>query len=242
MIVSALASLCSTAAVAQWSGHSTASLGRGYGNIALSQSILSGTRRLGAGPLLRSGAPRLASLTPAQIDAALTYTADPGQTDRIRAVMIDTIGGQDPAKRAQAEKAFADDVVLKEFERAVSEEGYSSHNVADDMAALLVVCWEIFNDREASKPQIRGAHQQVRGIFLGNPALRAMTNAERQDMAERIAYQVVMSFAAKEAAVRSGDPARLAQMRQSTAAMLLQQLDIDISRQRLTESGFHRKS
>jgi len=89
-------------------------MGRGYGNIALSQSILSGTRRLGTGASVRSNAPRAASLTPAQIDAALTYTADPTQSDRIRVAMIDTMGGQNPATREQMTKAFADDAVLKE--------------------------------------------------------------------------------------------------------------------------------
>jgi hypothetical protein len=247
LIVSALACLCSTAAVAQWSARSTASLGRGYGNIALSQSILSGTRRLGSSAPgrsapARSQAARPASLTPAQIDAALTYTPDPQQSDRIRAVMITALSEQTPAARPAIEKAFAEDAMLKEFERAMSEEGYSSHNVADDMATLLVVSWETFTGGTASKPQIRGAHQQVRDIFIGTPALRAMTNAERQDMAERIAYQVVISSVAVQEASRSGDQAKLAQLRQSAATMLLQQVGIDITRLRLTERGFTRKS
>ena len=132
---------------------------RGYGNIALSQSILSGTRRLGTGATVRSNAPRAASLTPAQIDAALTYTADPTQSDRIRVAMIDTMGGQNPATREQMTKAFADDAVLKEFDRVMSASGYSSRNVADDMAALLVLCWEIFTGGTANKLQIAGAHR-----------------------------------------------------------------------------------
>ena len=140
LIVAALGCLCSTAAVAQWNPHFTASMGRGYGNIALSQSILSGTRRLGTGATVRSNVPRAASLTPAQIDAALTYTADPTQSDRIRVAMIDTMGGQNPATREQMTRAFADDAVLKEFDRVMSAHGHSSRNVADDMAALLVLC------------------------------------------------------------------------------------------------------
>jgi hypothetical protein len=242
LIVLALGCLCSTAAVAQWNARATASLGRGYGNIALSQSILSGTRRLGAGASTRSSAARPAALTPAQIDAALTYTADPRQSDRIRAAMIDTVSGQNAATRAEMEKAFADDAVLKEFERFVSGRGYSSHNVADDMAELLLVCWEIYTGGTASKAQIEGTHQQVRGVFLGNPTLRAMTNARRQDMAERAAYQVVIAFMARQEALRSGDQAQLAQIQQSTAAMLRAQVGIDISRQRLTENGFRSKS
>src|SRR6202171_6508007 len=135
LLGSALACVCSTAAVAQWNPHFTASMGRGYGNIALSQSILSGTRRLGRGATVRpDAAPRAqaASLTPAQIDAALTYTADPTQSDRIRVAMIDIMGGQNPATREQMTKALADDVVLKEFDRVLSANGYSSRNVADD--------------------------------------------------------------------------------------------------------------
>ena len=82
----------------------------------------------------------------------------------------------------------------------------------------------------------------MRGVFLGTPRLRAMTNAERQDMAERAAYQVVISLAARQEALRSSDPAQLAQIRQSAAAMLLAQVGIDMSRLRLTEQGFHSKS
>jgi hypothetical protein len=242
LLVSALACLCSTAAIAQWSPHATASLGRGYGNIALSQSILSGTRRLGGATSARANAPRSASPTPTQIETALTYTTDPQQSDRIRAAMIDAMSGQDPARRAEMEKAFAENAALKEFERFMSGRGYSSYNVADAMAELLLVCWEIFTGGTASKAQIQGSHQQVRGVFLGTPALRAMTNAERQDMAERAAYQVEIAFLARQEAQRSGDPAQLAQIRQSTAKMLLAQVGVNISRQRLTENGFRSKS
>ncbi len=242
LIVAALGCLCSTAAVAQWNPHFTASMGRGYGNIALSQSILSGTRRLGTGATVRSNAPRAASLTPAQIDAALIYTADPTQSDRIRVAMIDTMGGQNPATREQMTKAFADDAVLKEFDRVMSANGYSSRNVADDMAALLVLCWKIYTGGTANKLQIAGAHQQSRGIFLGTPALRTMTNAERQEMAERIAYQFVISDMVNQVALRSGDQAQQAQIRQSAAAVMRQRVDIDITRLRLTERGFSKKS
>ena len=242
VILSALvACVGSDAAVAQWSGRATASMGRGYGNLALSQSILSGTRRLGeAAPSRRDAAQP--AVTPAQIDAALTFTADPQRSERIRAEVIDTISAQNPALRAGAEKAFAGDAVLKEFDRVMTANGYSSRNVADDMTVLLLVSWETCSGSEATKAQMRGARQQVLGIFLGNPALRAMSEAERQDMAERIAYHVVLGSTARQEALRSGDPARLAQVRQSAAAMLMTQLGIDLSQLRLTDKGFRKKS
>src|SRR5258707_11840830 len=170
LIVSMLACLCSTAAVAQWNPHFTASMGRGYGSIALSQSILSGTRRLGTDATVRPNAPQAASLTPAQIDAALTYTADPTQSDRIRVAMIDTMGGQTPATREQMTKAFADDAVLKEFDRVMSANGYSSRNGADDMAALLGLCWGIYTGGTSHKISVVGAHPRSRPLFLSHRA------------------------------------------------------------------------
>ena len=236
------ACLCSDAALAQWSGRATASMGRSYGNLALSQSILSGTRRLGeAAPLRRAASPP-ALTTSAQIDAALSYTADPQRSERTRATMIEVMSGSDAALRAELERAFADNAVLKEFERVMSENGYSSRNIADDMTVLLQVSWETFSGSTASKAQIQGIRQQVLGIFLGTPALRTMINAERQDWAERIAYQVVLGTLSRQEALRSGDPARIKQARQSAATMLLTQVGIDMSQLRLTEQGFRKKS
>src|SRR5262245_2797559 len=232
---------CVDAAVAQWNGRVTASMGRSYGNLALSHSILSGTRRLGAAAPSQSD-PTRPALTTAQIAAALTYTADPQRSERTRAAVIDTMSGQDSVLRAELEKAFAGDAVLKEFERLMSASGYSSRNVADDMAVLLLVSWETFTGSTASKAQVQGIRQQVLGIFLGTPALRTMSNAERQEMGERIAYHVVLGTIARQEAQRSGDPIRIMQVRQSAAAMMLAQLNIDISQLQLTEKGFRKRS
>jgi hypothetical protein len=234
--------LCRDAALAQWSGRATMSMGRSYGNLALSQSILSGSRRLGDAAPSRPAASSPVVTTPAQIDAMLNYTADPQRSERIRADMIEVMSGSDAALRADLEKAFADNAVLKEFDRVMSASGYSSRNVADDMTVLLQVSWETFSGSTASKAQTKGIRQQVLNIFLGTPRLRAMSNAERQDMAERAAYQVVLGTIARQEALRSGDPARLKQVRQQVAAMLVAQVGIDMSQLRLTEQGFRKKS
>jgi hypothetical protein len=69
-----------------------------------------------------------------------------------------------------------------------------------------------------------------------------MTNAERQEMAERIAYQFVISDTANQLALRSGDQVQQAQVRQSAAAVMRQRVNIDITRLQLTERGFSKKS
>jgi hypothetical protein len=137
------------------------------------------------------------------------------------------------------EQAFAGNTVLKEFDHRMSTRGYSSHNVADDMAELLVVSWEITTGGAAQGAQVQGAHRQVRDIFLGNSRLRAMTNTERQEMAERIAYQVVISSLAHKEYVQSGDQAQLVGLQEAVTTMLQQQ-GINLTNLRLTPQGFHR--
>jgi hypothetical protein len=47
---------------------------------------------------------------------------------------------------------------------------------------------------------------------------------------------------ANQLALRSGDQAQQAQVRQSAAAVMRQRVNIDITRLRLTERGFSKKS
>ena len=224
---------CAAAAQAQWNPEITASIGAGYGNIALSQSVLSGTRRLGN---------QQAASKPATAAAGtLDYTPDASLSARLRESMIDSFSQQNPAQRGQLEKAFANDAVLKSFDRFMSAHGYSSHNVADAMTALLVVCWEISTGGQASSGQVAGANRQIRGVFLKSPQLSGMSNAERQEMAEHIAYQVVLSASARNEYLRSNDQAHLEQLRGSAASLMRQQ-GIDLARLRLTDEGFVKSS
>ena len=250
--------LSSAPALAQWNPSFTASLGRGYGNVALSQSILSNTRALSNSPTpgrdaaalggtaARGGATTGPHTPESSSHAAgsegpstLTYTPDQAVSDRIREETVEALSRTLPQLRGQMEQSFAGNAVLSEFDHRMSTQGYSSHNVADDMAELLVVSWEITAGGAAQGAQVQGAHRQVRDIFLGNSRLRAMTNTERQEMAERIAYQVVISSLAHKEYLRSGDRAQLAGLQQAVTTMLQQQ-GIHLTDLRLTPQGFHR--
>jgi uncharacterized protein DUF6683 len=232
IVVLVLGAQASTAC-AQWNPRMTASLGRSYGQLALSQSVLSGTRR--AGEAAAREAPP--SNDP---DAAFTFTPDPELTSEIRAGVIDLLSQQSPQFRWQMEQTFADDVVLKDFDKYMrSHGGYSPHNVADCMAALLVISWEIITNETANDAQIRGANLQVRGIFLNTPRLKQMTNAERQEMAEKSAYQVMIAKTAREQYQRQPDRRALKEL-QASANTVMQQQGIDLSQLTLTAEGFHK--
>jgi hypothetical protein len=228
ILVAVFCGLYAPAALAQWNPHFTASLGRSYGQLALSQSTLSGTRRIQGD----------ATAPPPADSDPLTFTPDPELTSEIRAGVIDILSQQSPELRAQMERTFAGDAVLKDFERYQhAHGGYSANNVADSQAALLVVSWEIMTNSTASAAQVRGAHAQVRTIFLNTPTLRELTNAGRQEMAERNAYQVMISVAARDQYLRKPEPARLTELRASATTVMKQQ-GIDLSELKLTDQGF----
>jgi hypothetical protein len=226
-----------TGAVAQWNPQMTADLGRGMGQIALSQSILSGTRRIGSGDTNNTRAPPATT----QSAATLTYIPDPRVSEQTRTSVVNTISRQNPTLRAQMDTALNGGMVLKIFDRFMTAHGFSSRNVADAMAMQLLVSWEIVTGGVATPGQIQGTDKQVRGLFLSTPQLRAMTNVERQQMAENIAYQVVIGSAANRQFQRAGDRAQLAQLRQ-TAQTILNQRGIDLTRLQLTERGFVKSS
>jgi tetratricopeptide (TPR) repeat protein len=240
LILSTPAYLGSPAALGQWSPSATMNLGMGMGNIALGQSILSGTRRLGS--QLSAPPAHAPPTTPAQIEAALVYKPDPQLSTTIRDDYIKRNSAQDPALRPVLEKAFANNAVLQEFENLLAAHGYSSRNVADAMAALMWTSWQIVNGTTLTEAQIRGVHQQFRGAFMETPALRTLTNPVRQTFAESLAYFVVIEMAYQTKAQRSGDPADLAGMRQTAIKSVKDWTDVDLSQLEITSNnGFRPK-
>jgi len=231
-----LACLCGSSAQAQWSGHATAGFGRGLGAVSLSQGNLS----LGRNALRERAARRSnGSAAASQREVPLTYTPDPKITEKIRVSMIDLASATNPESRPKWEKAMADDAMLRDFDQVMAMHGYSRLNFADDVATLLAYCWEVANGREANDAQIRGAHDQMRHVARTNPKLRDLPNAERQALAESIAYQVLFMRAAQLSAERSGSQPQLAELRAS-ATKAASQYGVDVSRMTLTEKGFKR--
>jgi hypothetical protein len=239
-ILVALACVCSSAAHAQWSPSATASFGHGLGAISLSQGNLSLGRNALRERAARQNGAALPARTPAQRNAeALTYTPDPQVSEKVRVSMIDLASATNPASRPQWEKAMAGDAILRDFDTLMTANGYSRLNFADNIAMLVTVCWEVANGRDATPAQIRGVRDQMRSVALATPEMRALPNAERQTLAETIAYQVLFMHVAKLSADRSGSQPQLAEVRDS-AAKAARQYGVDVAHMTLTERGFRK--
>jgi hypothetical protein len=235
-ILVALACVCSSAAHAQWSPSATASFGHGLGAISLSQGNLTLGRNALRERARQNGAAVPGRAAPRDAEA-LTYTPDPQVSEKVRVSMIDLASATNPASRPQWEKAMAGDAILRDFDTLMTSNGYSRLNFADNIAMLVTVCWEIANGREANAAQIRGVRDQMRSVALATPEMRKLPNAERQTLAETIAYQVLFMHIAKLTADRSGSQPQLTEVRES-AAKAASQYGVDVAHMTLTERGF----
>jgi hypothetical protein len=106
---------------------------------------------------------------------------------------------------------------------------------------MLLVSWEIVTGNTASDAQVRGVHDQARAAILGSAPLRTMPDAQHQAVSEVIAYHVMIFSAANAEAMRTGDQAKLAQLRENvrTAARTF---GIDLAHAQLTDKGFKKTS
>lgn len=245
-----VAALCAGGAFAQ--SVPPFSLFRGPGNVVLGAAVLNNSRNAldeltaqalaaaisGGSRAAAPGAttqPRVPSTPP-----PLTYKPDARLSDWTRLRMIDSLNpADDPELQRKIDGAFADNAVLKNFDRFMAARGYSSHDIADDTAELLLVSWQIATSEQPTRSQVQGVHDQTRAVLLNTPELSTLTDADRQLMAERIAYQVVITSSAHTESLRNGSQTERVQS-QDSATAILRAYGVETSKVRLTDEGFRR--
>lgn len=222
---------------------------RGQGNVALDTAVLNNARNsmdeLTAKALSAAMAKAPPAATPQQPAVAgppppLTYEPDARLSDWTRARMTDALDpDNDPQLRRQIVQAFAGNAVLKNFDRFMSDRGYSSHDVADDTAELLLLSWQIATNNTATHSQAEGVHEQVRAVLTAAPQMQTLTEADRQLMGEQIAYQIVITSSMNTESMRHNNTAQLRRLQES-AAEILRAHGVDITQVHLTDQGFRR--
>jgi hypothetical protein len=221
---------------------------RSQGNVVLGTAVLNNARssldELTAQALSSAIAKAPAATAPQPAAAgpppSLTYEPDARLSDWTRARMTDQLDpDNDPQLHRQIVQAFAGNAVLKNFDRFMSDRGYSSHDVADDTAELLLVSWQIATNNTATHSQVEGVHEQVRAVLLAAPQMQTLTDSDRQLMAEKIAYQVVITSSVNTESVRHNNAAQQRKLQES-AAETLRAHGVDMTQVHLTDEGFRR--
>lgn len=185
----------------------------------------------GASPLEAPGAD--APLDP----SSLRFRHSPEVTDEVRREVAARFAAEAPGRADEIAAEFAQADVVGEFRRMIARYGYDPDDLSHAMAAFLILQWEVLTGGTADAAQMAGAATQISGNLRRTPALAAMGDAEKQRVADALAYQAILSvLVARDLAAR-GDSAGLEQLR---AGVLrgTRELGWDFARLELTGKGF----
>ncbi len=153
---------------------------------------------------------------------------------RVRKTLVASVPA---AQRAEVQRALSDDAILREFDRVIGNFGYSVDNLADVMTSYYVMMWEIVNDQEVSRNIIRAVHAQMLQGLAGNAEAVALSDKDKQETAETMAYMAAIAGGAANQLKQNRDTQSLAALRESVHQAVLKQ-GIDLRAIKLGSNGF----
>jgi hypothetical protein len=196
-------------------------------------------------PIPRNGMTRLSQSTFPGSASSLIFTRSYAVSAQVRESIISSLIKREPSlQRAQLERAFGGNKVVKAFDRVLANFGYSGTHLIDVLTVYIIISWEIVNHGDVANNNergIRATHDRLLQAALHNRKLITASDSEKQRFAEALAYQTMLTTAAVTKARRTGNEAALQQLRGQvrTAAM---QIGPDPYTLKLTDEGLVPKS
>ena len=107
------------------------------------------------------------------------------------------------------------------------------------MAEYWVTNWLIANHRmEAPPRQVQAVRAQVYRAFGSNPAYARLDNAQRQELAEVLVYNMLLQGEVAGDAMRRHDTALIARAGDGAVGRFRNEMGVDLRKLTLTDSGF----
>ncbi|AJX90473.1 DUF6683 family protein [Burkholderia pseudomallei] len=226
---------------AQYDPGATVGLGQGMianngviGNLAIGSQVLERDAR-GDADRARAASPRTAP-------AALTYVGDAGVHRQVQADIVNFLAHGDASKRDEAKRVVEQGELLETFDRLMSRPVFDRRNLGDVFAAYLVMSWEVVNgaDAHAQPAGVDAVRAKSSAALARDGRVRAMSDADKQRLAETLAYLAMIAVTAQRDLRRSGNTAALEQLRAGVRLSTRKMIGVDVKGLRLTENGLAR--
>lgn len=194
------------------------------------------------GPAARAGllqTPAPDGLAPGPGAAVVTaYTPDPAVNEAVKHRLLEGIAKTDPAAARKLQTALAAQDLRDVWAKAVAADGLRPNDVADALASYWVLNWLIVHRQtDNTAAQVQGTRRQIVGALAKLPALRAATDATRQDLAEVAIYNFVLQFAAYQDATGRHDAGQIGTLAIAAELRFKSEYRIDLNRMALTDEG-----
>jgi hypothetical protein len=170
---------------------------------------------------------------------SLTFHSNQRVTDSLRGFMIAKVTQNDMAAIPATEKRFANDALLRRFDRMFSQYGFSSQNLGDTMTGYLIASWEIINNADASGnvEGIRHVREAVRDKLKQKGKVAALSDVEKQRYSEIVRYITILSVDQMAELKLKHNTGGQRQLQELLAKPALK-VGLDLRRLRLTDQGF----
>lgn len=221
--------LGTSTAAAQWSPGASVDMGVNYGQMALGQSAMSGTRALGktgkraftddTPAATRTTTPAAATTNGAAFDP--TFKPKAAVSDRVNQRFARYLAGDDPQQVARAMDELESGSYRKQFRQLLAENRLDENNLADVTAVYYAALWEVVHGGDLTVPQVAAIRNQLRQAMRGEPSLAGLADADKQEIAETLMLHTAAAVDGYRALGERGDRRLLAQFRQGVQRNLL---------------------
>ncbi|OAB11069.1 hypothetical protein AQ846_25815, partial [Burkholderia pseudomallei] len=190
----------------------------------------------------RGDADRARAASPRTAPAALTYVGDAGVHRQVQADIVNFLAHGDASKRDEAKRVVEQGELLETFDRLMSRPAFDRRNLGDVFAAYLVMSWEVVNgaDAHAQPAGVDAVRAKSSAALARDGRVRAMSDADKQRLAETLAYLAMIAVTAQRDLRRSGNTAALEQLRAGVRLSTRKMIGVDVKGLRLTENGLAR--
>ena len=169
---------------------------------------------------------------------ATTYVPTPAVDASVRERLVAEMRPRDPAAAAKLATELQRQDLRALWARVVAEDGLHRNDVADAVAAFWVLNWEVAHGRaDNTRGQMQGVRRQVIAGLQRSPAFRALDDAGRQQMGDRLVYRFMLLYGAYREAMTVRDPALLRQLAVAAAARMQDEAQLDVGHLALTDEG-----
>ncbi|WP_458094400.1 DUF6683 family protein [Roseomonas sp. WA12] len=170
------------------------------------------------------------------VSANLRYTPDAARRRANLAQFVARSRSADPAGAERLAQLFASGVIIERIGAAIAPLGLRLDDLADAYALWWVAAWQATQGTNPtpSRATMQAVRAQVMRAMATTPSLANADNAGRQALAEALLIQTMLLDGMVEQARRPEERRAIA----TAAAQGAAGMGLDLSRMRLTETGF----
>jgi hypothetical protein len=171
-------------------------------------------------------------------NSLFSYRSSAAITQKARVNFTAAVAKNDPQKILALRKEFVTNPEAR-FDARFSRYGFSSHNMADSYAGLLIVLWEIVNNQDAAAhPEgIRQVRAKVNDLLLSKAGGKTFPDASKQYFSEYLKLLAVIYNDIWKKQISANNAAAVQNV-QNTAYQSSLKLGIDFKKLQLTDTGF----